>query len=110
MFQRFSLITRHFVHSENNFSILSSKAINELDRVLDVMRDFGAKIWLMRSGRTSGIGALKVSGEIPLNKFSQVMLSTRTQRLGMFPFFESDYVLRWTSQSIRRERHMLANN
>lgn len=39
MFQRFSLITRHFVHSENNFSILSSKAINELDRVLDVMRD-----------------------------------------------------------------------
>lgn len=51
----------------------------------------------MRSGRTSGIGALKVSGEIPLNKFSQVMLSTRTQRLGMFPFFESDYVLRWTS-------------
>lgn len=39
MYQRFLLITRHFAHSEAILSLLSSLAANELNRVLDVMRD-----------------------------------------------------------------------
>lgn len=39
MFQRFLSITRHFAHSESIPCLQSSLAANELNRVLDVMRD-----------------------------------------------------------------------
>lgn len=39
MYRRFLSITRHFAHSEAIFSLLSSLVANELNRVLDVMRD-----------------------------------------------------------------------
>jgi protein-ribulosamine 3-kinase len=39
MYQRFLLITRHFARSKAILSLLSSLAANELNRVLDVMRD-----------------------------------------------------------------------
>lgn len=39
MYQRFLSITRHFAHSEAILSLLSSLAANELNKVLDVMRD-----------------------------------------------------------------------
>lgn len=39
MYQPFLLITRHFAHSETILSLPSSLVANELNRVLDVMRD-----------------------------------------------------------------------
>lgn len=39
MFQRFLSIMRHFAHSEAILSLSPSLAANELNRVVDVMRD-----------------------------------------------------------------------
>lgn len=39
MYQRFLLITRHFAQSEAILGLLFSLAANELNRVLDIMRD-----------------------------------------------------------------------